>query len=151
MIQRKINKTLFTFTIFLIMVNFSMNCKDEMSASDSRSSSPKISNEISFKNFLDEYKKDSNIKVLDVREVNEYNSGHVPKAKLAPLSALSESAEKAQSIIPYSKDDKIYVICRSGKRSLTAVGIMKNLGYSNSVSVQGGTMAWINSGNNVEK
>jgi len=106
--------------------------------------------EININEFIAAHKSDENIKVLDVRESNEYASGHVPKAKPAPLSEIKNSAN-IEKLIPFSKEDKIYVICRSGKRSMAALQIMRGFGYSNSVSVRGGTLAWIDAGNEIEK
>ena len=115
------------------------------------STSSQASVEISMNDFISAHKSDSNIKVLDVRESNEYAQGHVPKAVLAPLSALQSPSAQIEKLVPFSKDEKIYVICRSGKRSLAAVSILKGFGYSNAVSVQSGTQGWIDSGNETVK
>ena len=77
--------------------------------------------------------------LIDVREVAEFNSGHVPGAKHIPLGALQENLEE----IP--KDQQIWVICQSGGRSMKAANVLEDLGYS-AVSVAGGTGAWIESG-----
>jgi len=77
--------------------------------------------------------------LIDVREVAEFNSGHVPGAKHIPLGALQENLEE----IP--KDQQIWVICQSGGRSMKAANVLEGLGYS-AVSVAGGTGAWIESG-----
>ncbi len=77
--------------------------------------------------------------LIDVREVAEFNSGHVPGAKHIPLGALQENLGE----IP--KDQQIWVICQSGGRSMKAANVLEDLGYS-AVSVAGGTGAWIESG-----
>ncbi|WP_396129412.1 rhodanese-like domain-containing protein [Exiguobacterium mexicanum] len=51
------------------------------------------------------------ITLLDVREVVEYEGGHIEGAVNAPLSSLNATE------LPYPKDEPIYVICRSGNRS----------------------------------
>jgi uncharacterized protein len=74
--------------------------------------------------------------VVDVREVNEFKEGHVAIAKNVPLSQL----EKRLSEIP--KDKKIYIICRSGRRSKLALKILRQQGYKNARAIRGGMLAW---------
>jgi rhodanese-related sulfurtransferase len=73
--------------------------------------------------------------LIDVREVAEYQSGHVPGA----LGALHENLNE----IP--KDKQVWIICQSGGRSMKAANALEDLGYT-AVSVAGGTGAWIESG-----
>jgi len=77
--------------------------------------------------------------VLDVREDSEWAEGHVPKAHHIPMNDVSEQLDKL--------DDgaRIFVICRSGKRSLTVAEYLESQGYD-VVSVAGGTLEWIESG-----
>jgi len=77
--------------------------------------------------------------VLDVRNPDEYEAGHVPGAKLIPLGDLANRQEE----IP--EGDPVYVICAVGGRSLAAVRAMVQAGYR-AVSVAGGTKAWIEQG-----
>jgi rhodanese-related sulfurtransferase len=49
------------------------------------------------------------------------------------------------------KDENILVACAAGKRSATAVDILKNAGYSALVDVQGGWNAWVGEGLPVKK
>ena len=82
--------------------------------------------------------------VLDVRNPDEYNAGHVPGAKLIPLGELSARQDE----IPGG--DPIYVICATGGRSLAATKAMIEAVYR-AVSVMGGTKAWIEAGHPVVK
>jgi len=77
--------------------------------------------------------------VLDVRNPDEYEAGHIPGAKLIPLGELAARQEE----IP--EGDPIYVVCASGGRSLTATKAMVQAGYP-AVSVAGGTKAWVETG-----
>lgn len=77
-----------------------------------------------------------NLTIIDVRESNEYKSGHIPQAKNVPLSKLQQQLTK----IPKNKD--VYVICQSGMRSKRAYGILKQNGYTNLKNVRGGMMSW---------
>ena len=108
-------------------------------------------NEISVTEFSNTFKNETGIKVLDVRSPQEYAEGHVPGAVLFPLQDLQSQGEAAASNIPFSKEDKFYVICRSGGRSLTATKLLTSMGYKNSINVQGGTSGFIQAGNPVEK
>lgn len=76
------------------------------------------------------------ISLLDVREVDEYEGGHIEGAVNAPLSSLDEIE------LPYSKDEPIYVICRSGNRSAQAAQLLKQRGYTEIYDVSGGMIAW---------
>jgi rhodanese-related sulfurtransferase len=80
--------------------------------------------------------------VLDVRNADEYVSGHVSGATLIPLPELAARKED----IPAG--DPVYVICAVGGRSLTAVKAMVDAGYR-AVSVAGGTNGWIAQGRDV--
>jgi rhodanese-related sulfurtransferase len=77
--------------------------------------------------------------VLDVRNPDEYEQGHVPGAKLIPLGDLGARQEE----IP--DGDPVYVVCASGGRSLAATKAMVEAGYR-AVSVAGGTKGWIEQG-----
>jgi len=77
--------------------------------------------------------------LLDVRMVDEYEEGHVPGAILIPLPELEDRVSEVPS------GDPLYVICRSGARSLRASEFLAGFGQS-VVNVAGGTLAWTDSG-----
>ncbi len=77
--------------------------------------------------------------VLDVRNPDEYGSGHVPGAVLIPLDELAARQDE----IP--DGDPLYVICAVGGRSLVATRALVQAGYR-AVSVAGGTKGWIEQG-----
>ena len=66
--------------------------------------------------------------ILDVREQDEYDSGHIPGAVLLPVGTIDE--ETAAEVIP-EKDSMVLVYCRSGNRSKTASETLVGLGYTN--------------------
>lgn len=76
--------------------------------------------------------------VLDVREQEEYDSGHIPGAVLLPLGAID--GESAAEVIP-EKDAAVLVYCRSGSRSKRAAKALAELGYTG-VYEFGGIMTW---------
>ena len=75
--------------------------------------------------------------ILDVREQDEYDSGHIPGAILIPYTQINEQAEEA---LP-DKDKLILVYCRSGRRSKIASESLVQLGYTN-VKEFGGIIDW---------
>ena len=76
--------------------------------------------------------------LLDVREQDEYDSGHIPGAVLLPVGTIDE--DTAAEVIP-GKDSTVLVYCRSGNRSKTASSTLAELGYTN-IYEFGGINTW---------
>ena len=76
--------------------------------------------------------------IMDVREQDEYDSGHIPGAVLLPVGTITE--DSAAEIIP-EKDTTVLVYCRSGNRSKTAAQVLAELGYTG-VCEFGGISTW---------
>ena len=76
--------------------------------------------------------------VLDVREQDEFDAGHIPGAVLLPVGTITKAA--AASVIPET-DSVVLVYCRSGNRSKTASKALADLGYTN-VYEFGGINTW---------
>ena len=76
---------------------------------------------------------------LDVREVEEFDAGHVPNALHIPLGTIPENTHL---IVEH---ETLYVICKAGGRSMKAATYLEAEGYT-VVSVAGGTDGWIESG-----
>lgn len=75
--------------------------------------------------------------ILDVRTKEEYDEGHIENAILIPDNELKELVE-AQ--IP-DLDQRIFVYCRSGRRSKAATELLLEMGYTNVLDL-GGIMDW---------
>ena len=75
--------------------------------------------------------------ILDVREQDEYDEGHIVGSILIPYT---EIGNKAQETLP-DKDKQILVYCRSGRRSKIAAETLAKLGYTN-VKEFGGIIDW---------
>ncbi len=82
--------------------------------------------------------------VVDVREPQEYEAGHVPGAELMPLAMVPLK----HSDLP--KGETIYLICQTGGRSFTAATWLAQQGYDVR-NVTGGTSDWIRSGYDITK
>ncbi|MFB2022764.1 rhodanese-like domain-containing protein [Pseudoflavonifractor sp. P01025] len=76
--------------------------------------------------------------ILDVREQDEYDSGHIPGAVLLPVGMIDETT--AAEVIPET-DSTVLVYCRSGNRSKTASSTLAELGYTN-IYEFGGINTW---------
>jgi rhodanese-related sulfurtransferase len=81
--------------------------------------------------------------VIDVRESDEFESGHVPTAKHVPLGAVPSNVDAFRS------DTEVYVVCQAGGRSMRACEFLHDQGVTNVVNVIGGTAGWIALGNPV--
>jgi rhodanese-related sulfurtransferase len=84
--------------------------------------------------------------VVDVREVDEFISGHVPGAINSPLSELVGREEEC------GLGATVYVICQAGGRSLRACGHLStipSLDGTTFINVAGGTGMWIVEGHEV--
>jgi rhodanese-related sulfurtransferase len=84
----------------------------------------------------------SDLVIIDVRTESEFIAQHIPRAinldvKSSSFSRDIESLDRKKTYILY---------CRSGNRSSTALEIMKEAGFKNVASMNGGIKAWIQSG-----
>lgn len=88
---------------------------------------------VELKKWRDEGK---DFELIDVREPNEYDLTHIG-GKLIPLGQVGERASEI------SKEKTVVVMCRSGKRSSTAIlELQEKFGYSNLWNLKGGILAW---------
>ncbi|MCK4811815.1 MAG: rhodanese-like domain-containing protein [Methanosarcinales archaeon] len=74
--------------------------------------------------------------LLDVRQPREYESGHIPGAKLIPLGELEYrygELDNGRGIISY---------CRFGHRSMAASILLCSLGFENVYNLNGGIRTW---------
>ncbi len=67
--------------------------------------------------------------LVDVREQDEWNDGHIKGATHLPLSKLQNSVKAEDLAKTLSKDKIIYCHCARGARSLKAAELLKKLGY----------------------
>ena len=84
--------------------------------------------------------------LLDVREQDEWDCGHIKEAVFFPLS----QAESNFSQNLESKDREIVLQCRSGVRSMKVASFLLSEGFTNLSNLKGGIMAWIGQGYSIE-
>jgi rhodanese-related sulfurtransferase len=85
------------------------------------------------------------VRLLDVREAWEFQRGHVAGAIHIPMGQLPAR------IGELPRDKPLTVICEHGNRSLVATHFLLAKGFPATVSVSGGTAAWIRSKRPVER
>ncbi len=83
--------------------------------------------------------------VVDVREPHEYNAGHVPDAALIPVATVFARREE----LPQDKD--VIFVCAVGQRSALACEMAAAAGLTRLYNLEGGTDAWVKSGQPVAK
>jgi len=83
--------------------------------------------------------------LLDVREESEWNEGHIKGAIHIPLGNINNETLKETS-----KDYRIYVYCRSGRRASVAEFELRKLGFSKVINL-GGIIEWQENGGELIK
>lgn len=78
--------------------------------------------------------------LIDVRELDEYVAGHIPKAVNIPLSIFQDNIES------FRDQDDVYLVCQSGNRSMRACEYLHDCDIVNVVNVAGGTFSWVAAG-----
>ncbi|MED7819324.1 MULTISPECIES: rhodanese-like domain-containing protein [unclassified Francisella] len=76
--------------------------------------------------------------LVDTREESEFANGYIPNA-IHISKGIIESA--IESAIP-NKNQKMYFYCGGGFRSALVAEALKEMGYNNVISVDGGWRAW---------
>lgn len=79
--------------------------------------------------------KNQSLNIVDVREADEFQAGHIESAQSLPLSGLGSTF----STLP--KDKEYYIICLSGGRSSMACDFLAQQGYK-VTNVLGGMSSW---------
>ena len=86
--------------------------------------------------------------LLDVRESEEWDAGHIPGAKHVPRGYLESRVE---GIVGSDRSQRVIIYCASGQRSALAANTLQELlGYENVASMNGGITLWKDRGYDVE-
>jgi len=84
------------------------------------------------------------IDLIDVRTIMEFYDVHAVGALCAPLDTLNPKAIMESRGARAS--EPLYIICRSGGRSEQACQLFERAGFTNVVSIEGGTLQWEKAG-----
>ena len=80
--------------------------------------------------------------ILDVRTPGEFQQGHLPDAVLIPVQEL---AQRVGEIAKY-RDQKVFIYCRSGNRSVVASNILIQAGFTDLYSLRYDIREWVQAG-----
>lgn len=90
--------------------------------------------------------------VIDIREVSETDSGSIPGATLIPRGVLEMQIDSVSSIQQrFATLDElalqpVYLLCRSGARSVFSAISLQQMGFKEVYSIKGGFLAWQTAG-----
>ncbi len=88
----------------------------------------------------------NNVTLIDVRERDEFVQGHLPGAVFIPRGFLELQIEQVQP----DRDAPLVIYCAGGVRSLLAARNLKDMGYTNPISLISGFNGWKNAGYSFE-
>ncbi|WP_409301635.1 rhodanese-like domain-containing protein [Peribacillus sp. SCS-155] len=83
--------------------------------------------------FIQGYRK---AQLIDVREANEYEAGHILGARNIPLTQMKTRLKELR------QDKPVYLYCQSGLRSGRAAQMLKRKGYNDLYHLKGGFKQW---------
>jgi adenylyltransferase/sulfurtransferase len=98
--------------------------------------------EVSVHDVRDKLNPENGFTLLDVREKDEWDQGHLNNAIFLPRGFLEVKADKVLT----DREQPIVVYCAGGVRSALAAKSLQDLGYKNVVSMAGGFAAWKENG-----
>jgi len=87
--------------------------------------------------------------LLDVREADEYASGHIPGAVHISRGLLEFKLSNDPSLS--ARDMKIVIYCKNSGRAALASKTLHEMGYLHVQSIAGGIEAWAEAGNPIAK
>ncbi len=86
--------------------------------------------------------------LIDIREVSETMQGSIANATLIPRGILEMKIDRHESILQRFltldelAEQPIYLLCRSGARSIFAALSLQQMGFKEVYSIEGGFLAW---------
>ena len=83
-------------------------------------------------------KENKEVLILDVRTVDEFRSGHIPKSKNIPVQELSSKVGTLDSY----KNDEVIVYCASGARSASVARVLSRNGFNKIYNLSGGIFSY---------
>jgi rhodanese-related sulfurtransferase len=95
-------------------------------------------------------KQEAGIPIIDVRDPDEYEEGHVVGAPLIPHMSVFQRIAEVEEVAG-GKEKPLMFICAKGQRSAVASEFAAAAGFTDLYNVEGGTDAWVEAGLPTEK
>lgn len=90
---------------------------------------------------LAQLKEENNaVRVIDIRQPSELDTGIIPGAETVPMHMIPLSLSE------FKREETLVMVCRSGARSAQACMFLQQQGYENVLNLRGGMMAWVSNG-----
>ncbi len=118
--------------VFILSIFMLFSCSNSVEQESS------ISKVLSVDELQQLIKEKTDLQLIDVRTIREYNAGRLPNAKLIDYYK-SDFKNQLQKL---DKEKPIAVYCAVGVRSSGALRILKSLGFKEAYDLQGGIEAW---------
>jgi len=75
-------------------------------------------------------------KVIDLREIHEWNAGHIPGAQHQPLGTIRSG------LATLDRDTPVAVHCHGGTRSAIGASVLEAMGFTDVVDLTAGISGW---------
>lgn len=98
-------------------------------------------------NFEKKLKESKEAVLIDVRTPGEYAQGHLTNATLIDIN----SSDFKNRVAKLNKSKPVFVYCKAGSRSGSAVNIMEEMGFKEIYDLSGGITAWQKANKPIEK
>jgi rhodanese-related sulfurtransferase len=131
--NKKLNMTRI-LTLILIAVSLMSSCQHRLSSASKVSESGVVKKEV-FKEIIGLGK----VQLVDVRTPEEFLAGHIDKAKNINFNDPNFKQTIASSL---NKNKPVAIYCRSGRRSASALIILKEMGFKDIYDLEGGFLNW---------
>lgn len=82
--------------------------------------------------------KNQDVQLIDVRTPEEYNAGHIEGAENINI----HDSDFEQQLNKLDKNETVYIYCKSGSRSSSAIDTMIEMGFKDITELNGGITAW---------
>jgi rhodanese-related sulfurtransferase len=131
--NKKLNMTR-VLSLILIAVSLMSSCQHSLSSASKVSVNGVVKKEV-FKEIIGLGK----VQLVDVRTPEEFLTGHIDKAKNINFNDPNFKQTIASSL---NKNKPVAIYCRSGRRSASALIILKEMGFKDIYDLEGGFLNW---------
>lgn len=126
------------YTLIFALILFVASCGGDVSTTDTlppSGAAVSAINEIEPADALPKVQ-EAYAQFVDVRTPEEFAAGHATRARNIPLNELSANLDRLE------RNEPVYLICQTGRRSKEAADILTKSGFKWVFSVSGGTTQW---------